>query len=89
MSAGAETHGFESSMRAMRAVSIGIVCAIVVVGFLGWRARRNSGSTPHRSLVDDYRIVENSWYVLGYLAIIVVIGVSLLYPLPIVGVGLC
>jgi hypothetical protein len=57
----------------------GVVGAIVVVALLLWRrVRRRSASTPHRSLVNEYRRAENSSYVLGYLVLLVVIGILLL-----------
>jgi uncharacterized membrane protein len=61
------------------AVSIGFVGVIVVLAFLRWRARRKSEPTTRRPLVDEYRIAENSWYVLGYLVLIIVIGILLLF----------
>jgi uncharacterized membrane protein len=56
----------------------GAAGAIAVVVFLRWRARRKSEPPMCRSLVDEYRIAENSWYVWGYLVLIIVIGVLLL-----------
>jgi uncharacterized membrane protein YidH (DUF202 family) len=65
-------------MKAVWIVGVGIVGAIVVIALPRWRARRKSAPPMRRSLVDEYRIAENSWYVLGYIVLIIVIGVSLL-----------
>jgi uncharacterized membrane protein len=64
-------------MKAVWSVCVGIV-AIGVIALLRWRARRKSVPPMRRSLVDEYRTAENSWYVLGYILLIIVIGVSLL-----------
>lgn len=61
-------------------IAIGICILFALGAIVGYfrRQRLKSRSRSTRSAVDEYRVAENSWYVIGYLLLIIGIGVLLL-----------